>query len=87
MDISVPLDNACTSQSYHLIIDGQEGVFVGHQRSLGLERRIVRPTLDASLIYGEMVLSASHLLLHTSDFDAEPGSAIATFTLDFSPSP
>lgn len=38
VDISVPLENACTSQSYHLIIDGQEGVFVGHQSSAGLEQ-------------------------------------------------
>jgi hypothetical protein len=36
VDISIPLENACTSQSYHLIVDGQEGVFVGHQSSKGL---------------------------------------------------
>jgi hypothetical protein len=38
VDIRIPLENACTSQSYHLIIDGHDGVFVGSQRSSRLER-------------------------------------------------
>ncbi|MDG4784539.1 hypothetical protein O7626_01080 [Micromonospora sp. WMMD1102] len=31
VDFSISLDNACTSQSYHLVVDGQEGVFLGAQ--------------------------------------------------------
>ncbi|MET7707492.1 hypothetical protein [Micromonospora sp. NPDC005413] len=33
VDFSITLDNACTTQSYHLIIDAQDGVFVGIQES------------------------------------------------------
>lgn len=36
VDISVALDNAWTTQSYHLVLDGQEGVFVGSQESRNL---------------------------------------------------
>ncbi|MEV4711366.1 hypothetical protein [Micromonospora sp. NPDC049374] len=33
VDFTVTLDNACTTQSYHLFIDAQDGVFVGVQES------------------------------------------------------
>jgi hypothetical protein len=36
VDITVSLDNAWTAQSYHLFVDGQEGVFVGEQKSQAL---------------------------------------------------
>ncbi|MBU2667145.1 hypothetical protein KOI35_26920 [Actinoplanes bogorensis] len=55
VDITVPLENACTAQSYHLLVDGQDGVYVGSQKSPQLttycrahDRRIREVTLQAS---------------------------------------
>ncbi len=36
VDFSISLDNAWTTQSYHLVIDCQDGVFVGVQEAQGL---------------------------------------------------
>ncbi|WP_426512295.1 hypothetical protein ACPPVO_17690 [Dactylosporangium sp. McL0621] len=36
VDISIPLENAFTSQSYHLIVDAQEGVYLGSHSAPGL---------------------------------------------------
>jgi hypothetical protein len=36
VELTILLENAWTSQSYHLIVDGEDRVFVGSQESLGL---------------------------------------------------